>query len=1609
MVESLPERDSLLQQLSAFAKRHALAAVSANRMASPGKDRTLHFANTIVSSKAGKDANDYDLLNSAYKCLYVGSASRDETCQVVKKHQHYIIQLTSSKSWIRAFVELGTLHGVFGGNTKFQCLSWSSLLDGVACDASFPVALVVSYHFLILQTLLQAISSSLLSVAKGSGELGLAMFQRVAETFLAGSNVVKWMELVDSHHMAKYHANCVKMLRGFVKVAKFLQGKDRSLVSQLSTSLNCLSMKLYEYEAKTDLVAASEPDLPDLAESASITLKFARELHLTLSQASKLPRSEFYSRLAAYCKNGDWSMNIEQESSPKFRKLLSSSISDTTIAEIASFIQNSESLLLPIHLQVLNYIHQHIATQTSSQLAPMINLYIHKLQLLARHSGFDCLLHTFIPSLMSMIAELGLLRSLKQLEIMCFNHFKATSLTESLAMTIEILLSQCRIETKPQEISKSLSRVERCLESLSVIGESSKVSELAYSYMTSFPDRTESLSERIMRAIALCFVNTPLVSELWFGSHLEFTDDQKIVLVKALCEGLVGRNVSETSTEWVSALRLSSPSAHVHCLYEVARNFQVDVALPSFQITSSVSYLFCAYVRLQCLFRKNAAYRSVLRELHSDIISWENSDTKVSPEESSIVLDILSQLYYLGYFNLTAELVSRLKTTKKLPHNLDNFQLELITADLHLRLSKLSVVPDILQDAGNILKIVHLEGSLVDCNFLIRWKLIQLEYFVKMQDTTKTHAKFEDIKRLMLKFPEYDLKADSSDIALSRRLECLMYTAQLLILTSESNRVLGSYVLALKNLKLALKVLNSIIRKLGSANMKMLKIHTEILMLSCYSRAFQLCRHLGLLSDAIFYLEELGKLNDNVQNPMFNCLFHFDVSTSYASVGKEKECLDHTNKGKLISTHANIVVLEHLSRCSDTVYQALFTPLLKISKNNLADFQNLSSLPTKGVYDALCEDYLLDVKYEVEVSMCLKLSGLLQSKENSTFEKRSMIIRAMTLVSSNLHEVKSMLLRDWSDEFDKTIKQLPHFATMERRQISDTVQRKLLDCKEILNNCFEEGWPTHLEVRNARQVNSLFNRCIFLLSFVAVLMPESAKDLLNSVHYLLDMPKSLPYVNQQRINESQLMRNESGNELLPIFTDRNAGAFDGIQPDFDENLRTLLPSNWVVVTLDICGVAGDLVLSKFSNADAHPHFYKVPVTKHFSSFQDILMRLKKIIDDSNYSTSFNVTSNVKTKEDRKKWWQLRFNLDLQLENLLADVEKHLVGSLRGIFDRPDRKARGYQDFKSKLNQLWRASRKKDSSLALSDSLVDLYYCARPFDADGVFDSRRLEDLVAITVDELQASNSCTKRELLSSASLYGQLEELYTSADTSSTDCKHLVLVPSSACCSFPWESLSSLRKKSISRVPSIEMLTNLLQKHHTMKVFDEVSKNQIFYLVNPGQDLKRTQQRFEPIFKSIPSAEGLAGQAPDEEYLISRLYASGLYVYLGHGGGEQYMRTSTLFKAHGDNLSKHLPPAILMGCSSGAYQTNGELEPTSNVFNWLVCGAPMVVANLWDITDKDIDNFSDSVFAKWGFLPDQQHQVDICRAVASSRDSCTLKHLNGAAPIVHGLPLNFH
>jgi hypothetical protein len=80
-----------------------------------------------------------------------------------------------------------------------------------------------------------------------------------------------------------------------------------------------------------------------------------------------------------------------------------------------------------------------------------------------------------------------------------------------------------------------------------------------------------------------------------------------------------------------------------------------------------------------------------------------------------------------------------------------------------------------------------------------------------------------------------------------------------------------------------------------------------------------------------------------------------------------------------------------------------------------------------------------------------------------------------------------------------------------------------------------------------------------------------------------------------------------------------------------------------------------------------------------------------------------------------------------------------------------------------------------------------------------------------------------------------------------------------------------------------------------------------------------------------------------------------------------------------------------------------------------LILFSPTLVANIWDVTDRDIDKFSQSVFDRLrltmaGLRQQSRSQtadegVSLVAAVAQSRNSCKLKYLTGAAPVVYGIP----
>ena len=91
-----------------------------------------------------------------------------------------------------------------------------------------------------------------------------------------------------------------------------------------------------------------------------------------------------------------------------------------------------------------------------------------------------------------------------------------------------------------------------------------------------------------------------------------------------------------------------------------------------------------------------------------------------------------------------------------------------------------------------------------------------------------------------------------------------------------------------------------------------------------------------------------------------------------------------------------------------------------------------------------------------------------------------------------------------------------------------------------------------------------------------------------------------------------------------------------------------------------------------------------------------------------------------------------------------------------------------------------------------------------------------------------------------------------------------------------------------------------------------------------------------------------------------------------------------------------------------------------------LLCSAS-VVANLWEVTDHDIDTFTAVMLHRWLQLPESFCRKltakaqklssspasprtvggDLASCVASARESFLLRYINGAAPVCYGVPVS--
>ena len=159
----------------------------------------------------------------------------------------------------------------------------------------------------------------------------------------------------------------------------------------------------------------------------------------------------------------------------------------------------------------------------------------------------------------------------------------------------------------------------------------------------------------------------------------------------------------------------------------------------------------------------------------------------------------------------------------------------------------------------------------------------------------------------------------------------------------------------------------------------------------------------------------------------------------------------------------------------------------------------------------------------------------------------------------------------------------------------------------------------------------------------------------------------------------------------------------------------------------------------------------------------------------------------------------------------------------------------------------------------------------------------------------------------------------------------------------------------------------------------------------------------------------GFVAEVPAHRVYSAALQDAELFVYCGHGSGERYLSRERIARLPRCAMS------LLMGCSSGRLRGGGNFEPDGVTIRYLAAGSQAVVANLWDVTDKDIDRFSEALVC--GLVEDggggregggegggegdtsSSPYTLLQTAVAKSRTACKFPYLVGASTVVYGLP----
>ncbi|ORX84693.1 hypothetical protein BCR32DRAFT_230247 [Anaeromyces robustus] len=500
---------------------------------------------------------------------------------------------------------------------------------------------------------------------------------------------------------------------------------------------------------------------------------------------------------------------------------------------------------------------------------------------------------------------------------------------------------------------------------------------------------------------------------------------------------------------------------------------------------------------------------------------------------------------------------------------------------------------------------------------------------------------------------------------------------------------------------------------------------------------------------------------------------------------------------------------------------------------------------------------------------------------------------------------------------------------------------------------------------------------------------------------------------------------------------------------FQENYINIIPNCWTV-----CSITFDVEHYCFYICKYHknmsPIIFHIPIKRHIShkklsslslstsnsyfEFDKGINYLKNILYKENNNSEMTQYSNYTedeklnniSSEEKANWWNERIDLDRHLEETLIKMEVSWIGGFKGILcpiikNYQKERQMFKQDLEKFIENIIFKQDENANFIEFDQNICDCFLYLK----DDALDCE-LEDVIYYLLDYYQSYGikiDYTRIDIDMQTRILRKILQKYKKLKLYDFD-EHIILIPDKQTEIIPWENLPILHDRPTSRILSLSLLRDRIlfiknQDHHSPNSIDKYiidANHSTYYILNPGGDLMNTQNKFQDQFENKTHWIGISGKEPTEEEYLNGLKNYQLLMYFGHGGGECYIKGRTIR----NNIKSKCAVTLLMGCSSGLLKTSGDYDPTGNSINYILGQSPALTANLWDVTDRDIDRLTQGLLEEWGIITEKNEENDSLyykldllfnddndnNTLVLARRRCKLKYLIGAATVIYGIPV---